>query len=51
MNKPTEQQIEMCRKNCGDMGKYGFHSLLCPLSGIDHPSRPGNTFKVEQETK
>ncbi len=50
--KPTEQQIAMCKAECGPMGNTGFHSLLCPLSGVDHPSRPGNTFKretIEQE--
>ncbi len=47
MNQPTEQQREMCRNNCGEMGKTGFHSLLCPLSGVDHPSRPGNTYRPE----
>lgn len=42
---PTEQQLQLCEQHCGAMGKGGFHSLLCPLSGMDHPSRPGNTYK------
>lgn len=50
MNQPTEQQLKMCAEHCGEMGKTGFHSLLCPLSGVNHPSRPGNTFR-EQESK
>jgi hypothetical protein len=45
MNQPTQQQLDMCSRECGSVGKTGFHSLLCPLSGIDHPSRPGNTYK------
>ena len=47
MSQPTQQQIDMCSTQCGSMGKSGFHSLLCPLSGVDHPSRPGNTYRPQ----
>lgn len=45
MNQPSAKQLAMCQKHCGPMGKTGYHSLLCPLSCVDHPSRPGNTFR------
>jgi hypothetical protein len=45
----TPEQAAMCKNYCGDMGKHGFHSLLCPLSGVNHPSRPGNTVNVEEK--
>lgn len=48
MNQPTEQQLQMCAEQCGAMGKSGFHSLLCPLSEIDHPSRPGGTYRPNE---